>query len=154
MAEFRLIPSIEFLRQQPGIQALESRFGADATVTALRSAAAAVRSAIAAGDETLSTGAVVMTRIESIAEAELRRSFRPSLQPVINATGVIVHTNLGRAPLAEAAIDGIARVARGYSSLEYDIGRGTRGRRDIHAEALLCRLTGAESAVVVNNNAA
>src|SRR5206468_3174488 len=154
MAEFRLIPSIEVLRRQPGIQALESRFGADATVTALRSAAAAVRSAIAAGDEALSTGAVVMTRIESIAEAELRRSFRPSLQPVINATGVIVHTNLGRAPLAEAAIDRIARVARGYSSLEYDIGRGTRGRRDIHAEALLCRLTGAESAVVVNNNAA
>ena len=86
--------------------------------------------------------------------AQLRALTSKRVASVINATGVIVHTNLGRAPLAEAAIDGIARVARGYSSLEYDIGRGTRGRRDIHAEALLCRLTGAESAVVVNNNAA
>jgi len=154
MPDFRLIPSIEFLRQQPGIQALESRFGADATVNALRHAAAAVRSAIAAGDEDFSTGTVVTTRIESIAEAELRRAFHPSLQPVINATGVIIHTNLGRAPLADVAIERIAGIARGYSSLEYDVGRGARGRRDIHAEALLCRLTGAPAAVVANNNAA
>jgi L-seryl-tRNA(Ser) seleniumtransferase len=65
-----------------------------------------------------------------------------------------VHTNLGRAPLAAAAIDRVAAVARGYASLEYDLARGARGRRDVHAEALLCRLTGAEAAVVVNNNAA
>jgi L-seryl-tRNA(Ser) seleniumtransferase len=80
--------------------------------------------------------------------------FRPSLEPVINATGVIIHTNLGRAPLAEAAVEGISRVARGYCSLEYDVQRGERGRRDAHAETLICRLTGAEAAVVVNNNAA
>ena len=73
---------------------------------------------------------------------------------MINATGVILHTNLGRAPLAASAIERVADVARGYSSLEYDLGRGARGRRDVHAEALLCRLTGAEAAVVVNNNAA
>ncbi len=73
---------------------------------------------------------------------------------MINATGVILHTNLGRAPLSASAIERVAAVARGYSSLEYDLARGGRGRRDLHAEALLCRLTGAEAAVVVNNNAA
>jgi len=154
MPDFRLIPSIDLLRQQPGIQVLESRFGTDATVRALRSAAAAVRSAIAAGDSSLSSAGIVAARIESHTEAELHRAFRPSLQPVINATGVVVHTNLGRAPLAGAALERIAAVARGYSSLEYDVERGARGRRDVHAEALLCRLTRAPSAVVVNNNAA
>jgi L-seryl-tRNA(Ser) seleniumtransferase len=77
-----------------------------------------------------------------------------SLRPVINATGVIVHTNLGRAPLAEAAIDRMSAVARGYSNLEYDLEKGERGSRTVHAETLLTALTGAEAAVVVNNNAA
>src|SRR5207245_6068422 len=79
---------------------------------------------------------------------------RASLQRVINATGVIIHTNLGRAPLADAAVARVAAIARGYPSLEYDVGRGSRGRRDVHAESLLRRLTGADAAVVVNNNAA
>ena len=73
---------------------------------------------------------------------------------VINATGVIVHTNLGRAPLADAAIAHMAGIAGGYTNLEYDLERGARGHRDEHAERLLCRLTGADAAVVVNNNAA
>ena len=79
---------------------------------------------------------------------------RPSLVRVINATGVIVHTNLGRAPLGAAAIDRIAEIAAGYANLEYDLESGSRGRRDVHAEKLIARLTGAESALVVNNNAA
>jgi L-seryl-tRNA(Ser) seleniumtransferase len=73
---------------------------------------------------------------------------------LINATGVIVHTNLGRAPLPEAAIERIVEVARGYSNLEYDLERGTRRSRQAHVEWLLCRLTGAEAALAVNNNAA
>ena len=73
---------------------------------------------------------------------------------MINATGVVLHTNLGRAPLARAAADRVAALAVGYTNLEYDIERGTRGRRDVHAERLLCGLTGAEAALVVNNNAA
>jgi L-seryl-tRNA(Ser) seleniumtransferase len=154
MTDFRVIPSIERLRQQPQVRALEARFGTDATLGALRGAAASVRSAIADGDASLSTDRVVTERIASIAEGELNRVFRPSLEPVINATGVVIHTNLGRAPLADGATARVATVARGYCALEYDIDRGTRGRRDIHAEALLCRLTAAESAVVVNNNAA
>ena len=78
----------------------------------------------------------------------------PSLRPVINATGVIVHTNLGRAPLSPAALARLVEIGAGYTNLEYDVAAGRRGSRDTHAESLLCRLTGAESAVVVNNCAA
>jgi L-seryl-tRNA(Ser) seleniumtransferase len=154
MSDFRLIPSIELLRQRPAVRALEARFGAGATVVALRAAAAEARSAIAGGDPALTTETAVAAGIEAAAAARLGDVFRPSLQAVINATGVIVHTNLGRAPLAAAALDRVIEVARGYSTLEYDLARGGRGRRDVHAEGLLCRLTGAEAAVVVNNNAA
>jgi L-seryl-tRNA(Ser) seleniumtransferase len=109
---------------------------------------------MAGGDRSLSDDGAIVARIESLAAARLDEQFQPSLQPAINATGIIIHTNLGRAPLAEAAVERVASVARGYSTLEYDIAGGGRGRRDVHAEALLCRLTGAEAAVVVNNNAA
>jgi len=156
MRDFTIIPSIEQIRQRPGARALEARFGAAATTDALRAAAAAVREAITRGE-----GSLVMVsaesaaaRIEADAAAKLDRQFLSSLQPVINATGVIVHTNLGRAPLAPAAIERVTAVSRGYSSLEYDVAAGERGRRDAHAEALLCQLTGAEAGVVVNNNAA
>src|SRR5258705_5223701 len=150
MPDFTVIPSIEQLRQRPAVRALEARFGADATLDALRAAAAEARRVIAAGG----AGVEVVGRMEAAAAAHLADAFRPSLAAVINATGVIIHTNLGRAPLAASAIDRVAAVARGYASLEYDLGRGGRGRRDVHAEALLCRLTGADAAVVVNNNAA
>jgi L-seryl-tRNA(Ser) seleniumtransferase len=154
MPDFKVIPSIDELRQRPAVRVLEAEFGADATVDALRAAASGVRRAIAGGEAAVASAVGAVARIESDAGAQLRDMFRPSLQPVVNATGVIVHTNLGRAPLSDAAIDRVAEVARGYSSLEYDLARGARGRRDVHAEALLCRLTGAEAAVVVNNNAA
>jgi len=136
------------------VRALEARFGVEATVSALRAAAADVRGAIAGGDAALSTEPSVVAWMEAAAGSRLGDAFHPSLEPVINASGVILHTNLGRAPLASPAIDRVAAIARGYSSLEYDVGRGARGTRDLHAEALLCRLTGAEAAVVVNNNAA
>ena len=154
MADFTTIPSIEQLRQRPTARALETVYGGEATLDALRAAAADVRRALAAGDGTLRSAAEVAVRIESAARAHLEQVFQPSLQPVINATGVIIHTNLGRAPLAAAAVERVAEIARGYSSLEYDVERGARGRRDVHAEALLRRLTGAEAAAVANNNAA
>jgi L-seryl-tRNA(Ser) seleniumtransferase len=153
MTDFRVIPSIDELRRRPAVRALEAAFGADATVDALRAAASEVRAAIARGDGRLGAGGAAAD-VESGAAARLRSAFGSSLRPVINATGVVVHTNLGRAPLAAAAIDRIAQIASGYASLEYDLARGARGRRDVHAEGLLCRLTGAEAAVVVNNNAA
>ena len=154
MPDFRVIPSIEQLRQRATIRALESRFGGDATVDALRHAATAVRDAIGRGDASLEIESTVVARIETLALARLGEQFRPSLEPVINASGVVIHTNLGRAPLAESAIDRVATVARGYSTLEYDRASGSRGRRDVHAEALLRHLTAADAAVVVNNNAA
>src|SRR5437764_2809029 len=152
MADFRSIPSIDQMRQRAAIRALEARFGAEATTDALRAAAAAVREAIARGDASFADDGGVVERLETVAQASLDEQFRPSLEPVINATGVVLHTNLGRAPLAAAALDRIASVGRGYSTLEYDLARGARGRRDRHAEELLRRVTGAEAAVVVNNN--
>jgi L-seryl-tRNA(Ser) seleniumtransferase len=79
---------------------------------------------------------------------------RAGLRPVVNATGVIVHTNLGRSPLADSAVDAVVSVARGYSNLEYDLDEGRRGSRHAHVESLLCELTGAEAAIAVNNCAA
>jgi len=154
MADLREIPSIDELRRRPAIRELEARFGGSATVEALRAATADVRRTIASGDGTRAAGSAIAEQIERGAASHLGQVFSRSLEAVVNATGVVVHTNLGRAPLAYAAIDRIADIARGYSSVEYDLERGARGRRDAHAEPLLCRLTGAESAVVVNNNAA
>ena len=153
MPDLRVIPSIEQLRQRPAIRALEAQYGAAAAVDALRAGTDVVRKAMAAGGPAADADAVA-TRIEQAAADHIDRVFRSSLRRVINATGVVLHTNLGRAPLAAAALDRISEVAAGYSSLEYDLAAGRRGRRDVHAEGLLCRLTGAESAVVVNNNAA
>ena len=151
---FRTIPSIELLRRRPSVQALEARFGAAATVEALRRGTASVREAVAGGGSIAGGPDAIFARIEAVAAASLSDAFRSSLRPVINATGVVVHTNLGRAPLAEAAVTRMADLARRYCTLEYDLDAGSRGRRDVHAEALICRLTGAEAAVVVNNNAA
>jgi L-seryl-tRNA(Ser) seleniumtransferase len=91
--------------------------------------------------------------IVSHARALLKQQKTKLLQPVLNATGVLLHTNLGRAPLGEAQLDAVTRIARGYSNLEYDLSSGTRGNRYDHARAMLASLTGAEAAIVVNNNA-
>jgi L-seryl-tRNA(Ser) seleniumtransferase len=153
MADFRLIPSIEQLRQRPAVRSLETRYGRDAVVHALREAAAAQRAGLAAG-EPAPVEETLAERIAHDAEARLARSFEPSLAPVINATGVVIHTNLGRAPLADAALRRISDLGGGYTNLEYDVEAGVRGSRSVHAEALLTRLTGADAAAVVNNNAA
>ena len=150
---FRVIPSIEQLRQRAAIVGLEREHGQAATLHALRHAADAVRSGIAAG---LDFGGAddVAREIEARLSRDLTRDARGSLRPVINATGVIIHTNLGRAPLAATALDRVVDVARGYTNLEYDLLEGRRGSRSVHAGSLLTALTGAEAAVVVNNNAA
>jgi L-seryl-tRNA(Ser) seleniumtransferase len=152
VSELRAIPSIEQLRQRPALRALEQQYGASAVTDALREAAAAVRASLAAGRE--ADADTLAARIESIAAERLGLAFASSLRGVINATGVIVHTNLGRAPLAASAVARLGEAAGGYATLEYDLAAGVRGRRDVHAEGLLRRLTGAEAAVVVNNNAA
>jgi L-seryl-tRNA(Ser) seleniumtransferase len=146
----RSIPSIEQLRQRPKLLALEPTYGRAAIVDALRAEAAALRAEPADGQAPDD----VVNAIERAAIVRLTSECAPSLRRVINATGVIVHTNLGRAPLARAAGARVAELSAGYTNLEYDLNAGARGRRDIHAERLLCRLTGAEAAVVVYNNAA
>jgi len=93
-------------------------------------------------------------RIVTEFRARLASALRPSLRPVINATGVVLHTNLGRAPLPPEALEHVTRVAAGYSNLEFDLEEGRRGRRDSHVSGLVSGLTGCESAIVVNNNAA
>jgi L-seryl-tRNA(Ser) seleniumtransferase len=149
----RAIPSIEQLRQRPGVQALVARHGHAVVVHALGTEAAAWRERLLAGGESPDREAVAAA-IEAGAARRVSERTRPSLQPVINATGVIVHTNLGRAPLAAPAVERIEALARGYNNLEYDLQAGRRGARDAHAETLLTAIAGAEAAVVVNNCAA
>ena len=117
---------------------------------------AALREALEAARAEFRTSAALPTdeAVLRQARAQLTALTAPTLRPVINATGVILHTNLGRAPLSRAALAAITTAAQGYATLEYDLSQGERGSRTVHAEALLTRLTGAEAALVVNNNAA
>lgn len=153
VADFRIIPAIEAMRQRDGVRGLETAFGATATVEALRAGAEALRQAIAAGAGPADAEAAAAA-IEAAARAALAATARGSLRPVINATGVVIHTNLGRAPIAAVALERVAAIAAGYSNLEYDLATGTRGSRTVHAESLITTITGAEAAIVVNNNAA
>jgi L-seryl-tRNA(Ser) seleniumtransferase len=139
----RGLPSVDALLGEARAAVLVDRHGRPATVDAIRAALAEARSRGAADDP------------EALLEAAARLLGRPpSLRPALNATGVIVHTNLGRAPLAAAAIERAAAVAGGYSNLEYDLEAGARGSRHAHLGAILAELTGAEDGMAVNNNAA
>ncbi len=144
----RALPSVDRLLAHRSLGEAVAGHGRELTVEAARAALADARTRIqtGAGTPTLADLAADVTR-------RLAELSRGTLYPVINATGVIVHTNLGRAPLSTAARAAIDDVARGYSNLEYDLEAGERGSRYLHAEKLLCRLTGAEAALAVNNNA-
>ncbi len=147
--KLRGLPSVDALLQtQPGRQ-LVAGYGAEATVAQFRAALTVARQAIVAGGDCPSQEAILDCAAESLAAW-----VAPTLVPVINATGVIIHTNLGRAPLSRAAREAIDAVVAGYSNLEYDLTSGTRGSRYLHAESLISQLTGAEAALMVNNNAA
>ena len=120
-------------------------------LTAVRSALDQIRRDAVSGK----AGAPIdPSAVAEIIRSDLARLTAASLRPVINGTGIIVHTNLGRSPLSESCIEAVAAVSRGYSTLEYDLDSGTRGTRYAHVEGLVCELTGAEAALVVNNNAA
>jgi L-seryl-tRNA(Ser) seleniumtransferase len=148
-AELRKLPSVDRLLQEETVAALAARWGHELTVEAAREALDTARDAIRSGSP--SPQPEVLAR--QVGE-RLAAKLQPTLLPAINATGVIVHTNLGRAPLSADAREAMDAVALGYSNLEYDLQAGRRGSRYVHAEELLCRLTGAEAALVVNNNAA
>jgi L-seryl-tRNA(Ser) seleniumtransferase len=143
----RALPSVGALLQSPGIAALLEGAPRGLVVGAVRDAIDVARRdpRLAPQDDAGWTDAV---------SRMLEASQRASLRPVLNATGVVLHTNLGRAPLADAALAAIARVASGYTNLEYEIDSGDRGSRYVHCAALLREITGAEDALVVNNGAA
>ena len=141
----RNLPSVSALLEREPIRALLEHAPRSLVVDAVRATIDRARKGAVPGDD--------KEWALAVADA-LGRAERPSLRPVINGTGVVLHTNLGRAPLATAAIDAIQSAASGYTNLEYDIDRGERGSRYTHCVALLRELTGAEDALVVNNNAA
>ena len=145
--ERRALPSVSTLLESDGVRALLDHTPRSVVVDAIRRTIDGVRTTPG------SAPASIDAWTEAISVA-IGAATRPSLRRVINATGVVLHTNLGRAPLAPAAIEAIARVASGFSNLEFDVERGERGSRYTHCAALLRELTGAEDALVVNNCAA
>jgi L-seryl-tRNA(Ser) seleniumtransferase len=148
MTGLRDLPSVEPLLQSAG--PLIGEYGRPLTLAALRLILDEARARFKARPE---AGLPSTDAILARAESQLAAWTASTLLPVINATGVILHTNLGRAPMSRATIQAMAEAAEDYSTLEYDLDKGQRGSRLIHAEAVLQKLTGAEAALVVNNNA-
>jgi L-seryl-tRNA(Ser) seleniumtransferase len=158
-ALYRKLPSVDELLRGPELEALAEREGRAAVTEAARAALAHLRREIASGRLDAEEVETAVAGLAAAVEHGLRQSLQHSLRPVINATGVILHTNLGRAPLSTDSLRRIAEVAGGYSNLEFDLAAGERGKRDVHVARLFARLLAAEGArhsatVVVNNNAA
>jgi len=155
---FRLLPSVDELLRNPQLEALSQREGRTVTLEAARAALEQLRADIAAGtfgEEQIKAG---LDNLPHDVEQRLLRSLSYSLRPVINATGVILHTNLGRAPVSQAALEHAVEVSQGYSNLELDLSTGERGKRDVHVDRLFAKLLNTPerevSTIVVNNNAA
>ena len=156
---YRRLPSVDELLHQPAIAALIETEGRAAVTEAAREVIATLRQEIASGGLDAAGVELAIGGLADAVERRLRQSLAPSLRSVINATGVILHTNLGRAPLAEAALERIREVAGVYNNLEFDVASGERGKRDVHVERLTTQLLNQQgltgiSTVVVNNNAA
>ena len=150
MTSLRNLPSVEELLQTAVAAELIARFGRPLTLSAIRETLDRIRARFTSGQITvLPLHDLILSQTEVLISSWVS----PTLRSVINATGVILHTNLGRAPMSDATIRAMDKVSRGYSNLEYDLEKGARGSRLIHAESVLQKLTGAEAAVVVNNNA-
>ncbi|MFC2024054.1 L-seryl-tRNA(Sec) selenium transferase [Chloroflexota bacterium] len=149
VSQFRCLPGVDKLLSQERIKRLEKSCPRELLADVIRRYLAEERAAIAAGNPCPPLREIIKqicARVESL--------IKPGLRPVINATGVILHTNLGRAALSKDAVSAMKSVAASYCNLEFDIESGRRGSRHSHVEGLLCQLTGAEAALVVNNNAA
>jgi L-seryl-tRNA(Ser) seleniumtransferase len=149
----RRIPSVDELLAQPRLASLAKRVDRNLLVEVTRAALTDLRTKIT-GESSIALAALDPASLQENISELVERLLSRSLQPVINATGVILHTNLGRAPLTAAAVEEFRLAATQYSNLEYDLQAGARGKRDVHTAQLLERLTGAEAAVVVNNCAA
>jgi len=148
-SEFRHLPSVDRLLSDRRIKRLSQTCSHTLLVDLVRKQLEDARQAISTGSP-----CPALDEIVAAVSAQLNFLESPSLHPVVNATGVILHTNLGRALLSQEAISAMDAVASGYCNLEYDLDSGKRGSRQVHVEPILCQLTGAEAALVVNNNAA
>lgn len=144
--ELRSLPAVGALLSRPSVGLLIATHGHAAVAQAAREAVARAREELQQGRSAIVSEAAIAARARALTSGLLR--------PVINATGIVVHTNLGRVPLAPEALASMERIGRGYSTLEYDLDEGRRGHRHVHVSELLSTLTGAEDALVVNNNAA
>lgn len=156
---YRRLPSVDELLRLPEVSVLVERDGHAAVTEAARAVLGRMREEIAAGRLNVSAVDLAVSGLADAIARHLRQALRFSLRSVINATGVVLHTNLGRAPLAAAALDHLREAASAYSNLEFDIAQGERGKRDVHVERLLARLFASIasepiSTIVVNNNAA
>ncbi|MBM3138248.1 MAG: L-seryl-tRNA(Sec) selenium transferase [Chloroflexi bacterium] len=149
MNDLSRLPSVDSLLSSPEGKALISEFGRDLALHSIRAELEMIRNRVVQGEPVPDAKAII-----KLSKQRIAIWLNPSLIPVINASGIIIHTNLGRAPLSQDTILAMDKVSRGYSNLEYELKEGKRGKRSIHAEGLLRLLTGAESALVVNNNAA
>jgi len=149
MIDLRQLPSVDKLLNLPQTTCLIEKFGRGQVLEAIQDELANIR----ANPDGYDPGLPVASILARLGD-RLEEQNRSSLVRVINASGVVLHTNLGRAPLSESAIEAVRMVAGGYSNLEFDLPKGSRGSRSVHARELLCRLTGAEDTLVVNNNAA
>ena len=149
MSNLKSLPSVDQLLNTSKVSHLVESFGRPLTLQAIRTTLLEVRE-IFSEKKIIPDQETLIARIEQL----LTTWTAPTLLPVINATGVVLHTNLGRAPLSYDALNAIQKISINYSNLEYDLSKGRRGSRSVHAEDLLLRLTDAESALVVNNNAA
>jgi len=145
----RSIPSVDRVMAQPNLEGARANLPHDLVVAAIRAELDSLREALRAGEAAIPE----LGEVAQMAATRAWAMLAPSLKPVINATGVIIHTNLGRAPLSRKALEAIAQTAA-YSNLEYDLEAGERGSRYSHAVAILRKVTGCEDALVVNNNAA
>ena len=148
MNELRRIPSVDLLLNSPEANPLIRDYGRDQVLISIRSVLENLRTRT-----DLSPSDVTNNQIVEQTRNILIKQFQPTLLPVINATGVILHTNLGRAPLSEDTIHAMQVIGHAYNTLEFDLISGKRGSRSIHAEDILTRITGAEAAIIVNNNA-
>lgn len=149
MNDLSQLPSIDLLLNLPSGKTIIDQYGRGLALRSLRTTLEEIRDSDNPGGKIPDPESIIKISLQKI-----KAWLLPSLMPVINATGVIIHTNLGRAPLSSEAIHAMREVSTGYSNLEYDLANGKRGKRAIHTESLLKLLTGAESALVVNNNAA
>ncbi len=150
---YRNIPKVDVLLEQPQMQEAMEYFGRDILVDAVREEVDKLRAYIGvceSEEDAKEKTEQLIGNIIKCAEEKLT----PNMKKVINATGTILHTNLGRAPISEEHMKHIAKIATGYSNLEYNLDAGRRGERYAHFEELLCEITGAEAAMAVNNNAA